>query len=451
MSARTILLPIAVLACLGLLVFAGDVAAQQTPTRPAAVQDDQKEAAEAEAPPPTGAEEGVETEGEEGPEQPAEEVGEEPEEAVEEEAPEQPPTAAERFAELPRFGADVFTQPERPETEGEPAQRPAPAAMAQEGAAIAAVPPTYIIGPGDELAVRVWTDAIEHIKASPVVDAEGRVYLELLGEVTVAGESLAEVRERIAQRYRAFFNRAEISVGLARTRVIEVRVTGDAVRPGKYQLYGDATLFSALYAAGGPNEIGSLRAIKLLRRGQDPIVIDLYRYLLYGDISGDVPLRADDTIFIPPAGVTVGVAGEVRRPARYELLEDTTLAQALEMAAGIRATGYAHNVELWRVGESGRRELLNVDIRQDGDLRLRDGDLIVVTPVLETPENVVELIGAVERPGSYQVRPGMTIRDLLAVAQGLSETAHTEQAELWRLNEDLDYELIPGLLTSRKM
>lgn len=400
----------------------------------------------------------------------------------EEPPPPPPPTAAERFMALPRFGAAIFGQEPPPppapaeqppgEAEGEPAPpsgaastasagqatRPQPQTAVQPAAPASrpstpartepaivgeAVPPSYIVGPGDELAVRVWTDAIEHVNASPVVDADGRVYLDLLGEVTVAGESIAELREMIARRYREFFTRAEVSVGLSRTRIIEVRVTGEALHPGKYRLGGNATLFSALYAAGGPSEIGSLRAIKLVRRGEEPLVVDLYDYLLSGDITGDVPLQADDTVFIPAAGATVGVAGEVRRPARYELTGETTLSAALQLAAGVAPTGYAHNLELWRVGESGRRELINVDITRDSDLPVRDGDLILLTPVLEQPENVVELSGAVMRPGQYQVRPGMRVSDLLALGQGPSEGAHMGEAALWRLGPDLDYDLTP--------
>lgn len=383
---------------------------------------------------------------------PPEPIAEEPPPPTPADLPAPPLTAAERFLALPRFGAAIFgqeppallSQPQVAETEPASAPiTPASQPRIEPGPAIGeAVPPSYIVGPGDELAVRVWTDAIEHVNATPVVDAEGRVYLDLLGEVTVAGESIAELRALIARRYRVFFTRAEVSVGLTRTRVIEVRVTGEALHPGKYRLSGNATLFSALYAAGGPSEIGSLRAIKLIRRGAEPLVVDLYDYLLTGNISGDVPLQADDTVFIPPAGATVGVAGEVRRPARYELTGETTLAQALQLAAGVAATGYVHNLELWRVGESGRRELLNVDATGDCSLLLRDGDLVLVTPVLEDPENVVELSGAVLRPGRYQIRPGMRATDLLALGQGLAEEAHMGEAALWRLGPDLDYDMI---------
>ena len=354
-------------------------------------------------------------------------------------------TAAARFAALPRFGMDVFAGEEAPGTgaeataEGPPAGQPRPAAA---GVVAEAVPLTYVIGPGDELAVRVWTDAIEHVKANPVVDADGRIYLDLVGEVTVGGQRLGDVREDIRQRYARFFNRASVSVGMSRTRVIEVRVTGDAARPGKYTITGAATLFSALYAAGGPSEIGSLRAIRLLRAGREPVIVDLYDYLLKGDIAGDLALEPEDTIFIPPARDSVGIAGQVRRPARYEVVGRTTLADALELAAGIAATGYAHNIQVWRIGDTGQRQVLDVNYSQQAaDLVLQDGDLVVVQPALEQPENVVELSGAVQRPGAYQVTEGMTVRELIAAAQGLTEGAYTKRASLWRLNDLLDYEV----------
>lgn len=347
-------------------------------------------------------------------------------------------TAAERFAALPRFGMDIFAAQERPA--GADGGEALPAATLGE-----AVPSTYVVGPGDELDVRVWTDAIEHVNMQPVVDADGRVYLPLLGEVTVAGQQLAQVRTDLTQRYAKFFNRTSVSVGMGRTRVIEVRVAGDAVRPGKHPLGGAPTVFSALYAAGGPSEIGSLRAVKVIRGGQEPALVDLYDYLLRGEVAGDLPLGSGDTVFITPVKGMVGVAGQVRRPARYELTEQTTLTDALELAAGMTATGYAQSVQVWRVGADGQRQVLTVDATQAGPegsgLPLADGDLIAVQPALETPFNIVELSGAVQRPGAYQVTAGMTVSDLIASAQGLTEFAHTEQAALWRMNDELDYEV----------
>ncbi|MEA3400581.1 MAG: SLBB domain-containing protein [Armatimonadota bacterium] len=366
------------------------------------------------------------------------------------------PSAADRFAQLPRFGMEVFAAAEaaredEAEAVAERDSREAPERIsrrdeAERGQLIAgqAVPPSYIIGPGDELAVRVWTEAVEHIAVTPTVDAEGKIYLELVGEVTVGSKTLGEIREMLTERYHEYFDRAQVSVALARTRVIEVRVTGDAMRPGTYRLSGASTVFSALYAAGGPSEIGSLRRITLHRRGQEPRTVDLYDYLLEGDTSADVLLEPDDTVFIPPAGPTVGLTGEVQRPGRYELEDATTVAEALEMAGGLTSVGHAGKLQIWRVGESGRRHLLNVDALEESEseLQTRAGDLIVVAPVLEEPHNAVELYGAVARPGYYEFREGMTVAELLDRAQGVTENAHIERAWLWRLNEELDYEHI---------
>ncbi len=399
-----------------------------------------------------------------------------PEEPEEPEEP-APLTAAERFQALQRFGMSVFGAPEpqpaareeAPARTGDatrpaeatgtprpaqpatptpqppaPAPQPAPAPRQTQGVvASEAVPPTYVLGPGDQLVVRVWTDAIEHVSATPVIDADGQIYLELLGELTVAGERLSSARDLIARRYRTFFTRAEVSVGLAGTRVIEVRVTGDVRRPGTHVLSGAATLFSALNAAGGPNEVGSFRAVRLMRRGEEPQVVDLYGYLLRGEIEADVPLEPNDTIFVPPMLAEFGIDGEVRRPARYEMMEAVTIADALQTAAGIGGAGYAQGAELWRVGESGIRELMNVNLRgEDAQLTLQSGDLLVIPPVLEKPLNVVELTGAVRRPGTYQVSAGMTVRDLLRLAQGPIENAHVQEAVVERLGEDLHYDLL---------
>lgn len=431
----------------------------------------------------------ADTEGEDIDEQLEEPVIEEEEPEVEE--PE-PPTAAERFALLERFGMRIFgyvpeepapeqpapeqtsetrsersdtpaeeagaqaTETERPQTPAQPERaRPPrqvptptdPRLVTQPSAAgglitSEPVPPTYVIGPGDELVLRVWTDAIEHVQANPVVDADGSIYLELLGEVTVAGERLSRVREMLAQRYQVFFDRAQVSVGLSRTRVIEVRVAGDVRQPGLYRLSGSATIFTALYAAGGPNEVGSFRAIKLARRGEEPVILDLYDFLLSGDTEVDVALEPNDTVFVPPLTAEFGVDGQVRRPARYELKGALTVADALQMAAGIAPTGYSQSIELWRAGGSGVRQLINVNLQDGLTHEIQGGDLLVVNPIIEEPDNVVQLEGATRRPGAFQIRDGMRVSDLMQSAQGPTEQAHMAEAAIWRLTDDFDYERI---------
>ncbi|MFW5866674.1 MAG: SLBB domain-containing protein [Armatimonadota bacterium] len=376
---------------------------------------------------------------------------------------EDPGTPAEQFAALPRFGAQVFGAPQtRDEDEDEPARRPEAGESASDeqaadgearptsptrATATEGVPPSYVIGPGDELAVRVWTDRIEHVNASPAVDADGNIYLELAGAVNVAGETISEVRGELRRRFARFFDRAEVTVGLARTRVIEVRVTGDVARPGKYRLSGAVTVFTALHAAGGPGEIGSLRRIRVIRADQPPVEIDLYDYLLQGDPSGDLALGPEDTVFVAPAGPTVGITGEIQRPARYELAPrqgtPTTLPELVQMAGGLAAGAYTRGVQVWRAANGGERQLLNVNLTDPAQeqFALSGGDLVVIPSILEDSLNTMEIAGPVRRPGKYQHRDGMTVGELIRDAQGLTTEAHVEAAYLWRLNEDLDYEV----------
>ncbi len=370
-------------------------------------------------------------------------------------------TPGERFAQLPRFGVDVFGAEQRPELDrerrreedddrGEDDEDDAsdettrPRRPIDDRAAVTeGVPTTYVVGPGDELAVRVWTDRIEHINATPAVDADGNIYVELIGAVNVAGKTISEVRDDLNERFSHFFDRAEVNAGLARTRVIEVRVTGDVTRPGKYRLSGAVTVFSALYAAGGPSEVGGLRRIRLIRSDEAAVEIDLYDYLLEGDPSGDLSLRPEDTVFVAPAGPTVGITGEIQRPARYELAAATTLPELIEMAGGLAAGAYTRGVQVWRVGDDGARQLLNANLSEPTreDLRLRSGDLVVIPSVLEDSLRTIEVAGPVRRPGTYQHREGLTVSELIENAQGLTTEAHVEEAQLWRLNDDLDYEI----------
>ncbi len=373
-----------------------------------------------------------------------------PPDKPDEEIPEEELPAAERFANLPRFGMSLFrTEDEMRRVRLDEEERDSRDEGRRDGddtnagtVSGQAVPPSYIIGPGDELAVRVWTRAVEHVSVRSTVSTDGTVYLPLVGEVTVASSTLADVREMMNEMYHQYFDAVQVSVALARTRVIEVRVTGDARRPGKYRLSGAATVFTALYAAGGPSEIGSLRDIRLLRRAEPPQVVDMYDYLLEGDAGADVLLEPEDTIFIPPSGPMVGLSGEVQRPARYELTEGITIASALDMAGGFTGTGDARRVQVWRIGDDGQRRLINVDATDPdyADFALSSGDLMVVDPVLEEAHNIVQISGAVTRPGSYEFREGMTVGDLLDRARGVVPGAHAERAWIRRLSDGLKYE-----------
>ncbi len=218
------------------------------------------------------------------------------------------------------------------------------------------------------------------------------------------------------------------------------------MQPGKFSLPGNATLFTALYAAGGPSEVGSYRRIKLLRQSEPDREIDMYQYLMYGQRDADVMLQVGDTVFVPPVATEIAVAGAVRRPARYELVDAVSLEEALQMASGLKPNAYAASVEVWRAEGNEMWQLLRADVRKPGDrgkdLALLDGDLVQVGTLVDRAQNTVELLGPVHRPGIYEITPGLTVAGLLQLAQGPTEDTYMEQGAVWRLNDNFDYELV---------
>ncbi len=348
-------------------------------------------------------------------------------------------TAAEILKALPRFGLRMFG------SEGQQTLVAPPGAPA----ANVPVPADYLIGPGDSLSVRSWTGAVEHFAHEVVVSPEGRIYVPQLGDMAVAGQTLAQVTSLVSSRAARLYRDAQTTVVLSQIRTVDVYVTGDAVAPGRYTLPGTATVFTALYAAGGPAASGSLRNIRLIRRSGAPETVDLYPYLLSGDRSGDTPLSPGDTVFIGPLGATIGISGMVRRAGLYEIREQITAAEALEMAGGIDPRGYARNVEVWRVDQNTAWKVVNVDLSLPAAdtagpaFPLRSGDLLLVRPVLDKPANTVNIAGAVRRPGDYEVpASGLDVRSLLQKAEGLDETAYVKSAAVWRLQPNHEQRLL---------
>lgn len=357
------------------------------------------------------------------------------------------------FESLVRFGASLFAavaakQPEtapvapKPgatDTQPAPAEVPPPANMP--------VPPNYVVGPGDTLSLSVWARNIEQVKQTLTVSPEGLLLFPSLGRVTVAGQTLEQLRQSLTQSYTRYFVNPVVTLVISEQRVVEVFVSGDAVRPGKYSLSGMATVLSALYAAGGPSEIGSFRRIRLNRLGQPSLEIDLYDYLLTGARDKDVVLAPGDSLFIPTLQGEVGLTGELRRPGRYELKDQSTVAQAVELAGGFKPSAYLPVVHLWRANARSRWELttLNCGDKASPDLQqpLHDGDLLIVKSILNTGENTVQLMGAVKRPGYYPRTEGSTVSSLLRSAEGLVWNAHMGTGVLRRMDRERHYQLIP--------
>ncbi len=275
------------------------------------------------------------------------------------------------------------------------------------------VPRDYIIGPGDVVKVQLYGN--ENYEIDLIVNQDGTINFPRLGPRPVAGLTFGELKDEIERRVKEQLIGTLASVTLGELRSIRVFVVGDVKQPGAYTLSGLSRVTNALFASGGITEIGSLRQIQLKRSGRLVQTLDLYDLLLRGDTSNDAQLQSGDVVLIPPARMQIGVDGEVKRPAIYELKNERTVEEVIELAGGLLPTADTASVQLERITPEGRRRVETLALAVQGDLQLalEAGDLVRVFPVIEEVEDAVFLGGHVTRPGSYEWKPGMTITDLL--------------------------------------
>lgn len=275
------------------------------------------------------------------------------------------------------------------------------------------VPANYIMGPGDQIRVQLYGKEANQFELT--VDRKGEVAFPGIGPLVLAGMNYQEMTEYLTTvvSERMIGNRASISMGALRS--VRVFVLGEAYRPGSYTVSSLSTVTHAIFAAGGIKEIGSLRNIQLKRQGQVVATLDLYDLLLRGDTSADISLLPGDVVFIPTLGKTAGIAGEVLRPAMYELKGEQSSADLLKLAGGLLPTAYPAASRLERIESSGAKTLLDLDLAKPAGLNvtLRKGDVIQVYSVLDQIDNIVQLHGHVQRPGGFGWRAGMRISDML--------------------------------------
>ncbi|HHH44110.1 MAG TPA: ATPase [Gammaproteobacteria bacterium] len=272
----------------------------------------------------------------------------------------------------------------------------------------------YVMGPGDTVLVQLFGK--EHAEYSLVVTREGSLQFPRIGPVSVAGLTYREMKDVLKARIEEQMIGEKVVITLGKLRSIRVFILGDVKQPGSYTVSALSTMTNALFVSGGVKPIGSLRKIQLKRRGKVMARLDLYDLLLRGDTRHDVRLQPGDVIFVPPVGPTMGVAGEVRRPAIYELRGERTVDQALKLAGGLLPTAYPQASRIERITRDGERTLIDLDAGSKAGLNtpIQDGDVLRIFSVLEKMENIVMLSGHVQRPGGYQWRPGMRITDLVS-------------------------------------
>ncbi|MCH7549248.1 MAG: SLBB domain-containing protein, partial [Candidatus Krumholzibacteriota bacterium] len=305
-------------------------------------------------------------------------------------------------------------------------------------APVDAVPvgPNYLLGPGDEIRITLWGKV--NADYTIVIDREGKIAFPQIGLFQLSGMTFAEakayLRRELSRHYQP--SQVKMNVAMGRLRTIGVFVVGKARRPGTYTLSSLSTLVNGLFATGGPAKVGSMRDIQLKRNGETIVHFDMYDFLLEGDKTSDVRLMPEDVIFIPPVGPLVGIAGNVKSPAIYELKGETRLRDLMKMAGGVSATGYLQRIQLERIFQNEAKIILDFDLTElpgKGDLLLRDGDVVKVFPIIEAVVNRIELGGNILRPGTYEWREGIRIRDLITSPDDLLPDTFLDFALVERL------------------
>ena len=302
---------------------------------------------------------------------------------------------------LPIFGSSLFDN--APTTFAPVSQTPVPA--------------NYVVGPGDEIDVRVWGPA--DIRVRTTVDRNGLIYIPQVGSISVAGVQYSELERRLREQVGRTYRNFQLSASLGRLRTVQVFVVGEAAFPGQYTISALSTMVNAIFASGGPTSNGSLRHIQLRRGAQVVTELDLYDLLVKGDKSKDVPIEPGDVIYYPPASGFVAVAGSVGVPAIYELLDGQTVSQLLQTAGGPTVIANDERVSIERIDEKHARSVVEISSAEAKNSAVRKGDIIRVMSLVPRFDNTVTLRGQVANPGRYSWKPGMTVRDLIPEPQSL--------------------------------
>jgi protein involved in polysaccharide export with SLBB domain len=287
--------------------------------------------------------------------------------------------------------------------------------------------PDYILGVGDGLIINLWGGVSQSF--SRAVDREGKIVLPEAGTIVVAGLSLERAQALIQGALSRQFRDAQVAVTIARLRTVRVYVVGDVQRPGAYDISSLSTPLNALYAAGGPTSIGSLRVARHYRGKELVREVDLYDFLLRGVRPDTERIEDGDTILVSPVGRQVAVAGMVKRPAIYELKNETKLSDVLNDAGGVLVSASLTHITIERVGAQGHRTMLNLDLPEGSTAEssrklmdtfaIQDGDRVSVAPILPYSERTIYVEGHVVRPGKLPYRDNMTLSDVIRSYQDL--------------------------------
>ena len=325
---------------------------------------------------------------------------------------------------LKLYGADLFTR----------------AAGSLELTSGVPVPSNYLLAPGDEIVLQIFGK--ENEEYTLTVGRDGKIVVPRLGPIPVATKSFAEAKSYLSEQIKNQIIGVEVSVSMGALSTIRVFVVGEALNPGAYNVSSLSTITHALVVSGGVNEIASLRNIQLKRAGKLVTTLDIYDLLNQGDTTNDILLRSGDVIFIPPIKRSVSVDGQVRRPAIYELKNEQTLSEVIDLAGGKLPQGYSSSISIQRFSNGSRLQITS-DL-DSPDTKIIDGDSILIPEVSSFLSGSITLVGAVARPGDYQWKNGLSIRDIIGdVQKDLLEFADLSYVLVLReINRNRDIEIL---------
>lgn len=309
-----------------------------------------------------------------------------------------------------------------------------------EGDMNIATPADYRLGPGDAVFVDVWGASQRSYEAT--VSPEGTINLEGFGPVSIGGMTVAQANRHLRSTLGSRYAGSQVKLSVGQTKTITVNVMGEVNNPGTYTLSAFSTVFNALYMAGGTNEIGTLRNIKIYRNGREISNVDIYDYILNGVMSGNVRLASGDVIIVGPYECLVQIDGKVRRPMYYEMKETESVGTLIKYAGGFTGDAYQSIVRLVRKA-GGQFSVYSLDEFERSGFQLKDADSVYVDSTLNRYSNMVEVRGAVFRQGMYQMDGSIsTVRQLIEAAGGPTEDAFLDHAVMHRRKEDRSLEVL---------
>jgi protein involved in polysaccharide export with SLBB domain len=303
-----------------------------------------------------------------------------------------------------------------------------------------ATPENYVLGPGDAVYVDIYGASNKSVEAT--VSPDGYINIEGYGLISVSGLTVSQANARVKSELGKHYSSSTIKLTVGQTKTISVNVMGEVKVPGTYTLSAFSTVFHALYMAGGTNEIGTLRDIKVFRNNRQVASVDIYDYMLNGKLGGNVRLAEGDVIMVGPYDCLVNVTGKVKRPMYYEMKTTESMSSLLKYAGGFAGDAYTKSVRVVR--KTGRQySVYNVNEFDLGQFLMADGDSVSVDSVLVRYENMVEVKGGVFRPGMYQIGDGVnSVRTLVEQAEGVTEQAFLNRAIIHRMKQDRTLEVV---------